>query len=63
MFERYELNEQGKQKLEMVNQAFEALMVQIHVVSGRERSLMMTKLEEAAYYASRAIEMDFANRK
>lgn len=65
MFERYELNETGKAKVEALTEAFQALMATInaiHVVNSRERALMLTKLQEAGFYATRAVAMDFANR-
>lgn len=56
-FQVHRLNEVGLQKAEMLGEAFSILLetVDALVPQGRERSLVVTKLQEASYWAKRAI--------
>lgn len=64
MFDSYEMNERGREQLAVIHDAFNKLLAEVHIIdNGRERSLMLTKLQEACWYARRSIALDVKNQK
>ncbi len=59
------LNSDGLRKANQIADAFSRLLDELdHVLPpGRERVLVVTKLQEACYFAKRAIALDPANQK
>lgn len=64
-FKVHQLNAQGLRKAanlgEVFSQALEA--IELLVPQGRERSIVVTKLQEASFFAKRAIALDPANQE
>jgi hypothetical protein len=63
-FQVHLLNEQGLAKAKALGEIFtEALnKIEALVPAGRERALVLTKLQEAAFFAKRGIAVDPANQ-
>ena len=59
------LNEQGQAKANEIAKAFSHLLTSLEtlVPKTREHSIVVTKLQEAAFFAKRAIALDPANQK
>ncbi len=57
LFESYPLNEAGQKKTVLITEAFNGLLTELRPVcpEGREWSIVKTKLEEAAFYARKAM--------
>lgn len=64
-FQTVRLNIDGAARLEDVREVFSACLDRVEVlcVNSRERSLAITKLQEAEFWASRAIAMRPENRE
>jgi hypothetical protein len=63
-FQVHMLNPQGKDKASALAHAFDTLLdtlVAINPTTSREMSLVRTKLEEASFYAKKAMANDPAN--
>jgi len=60
-FEVHMLNEQGKSKAKTIAEAFDVLLTTVNAVagssptSGRELAIVKTKLEEACFFAKKAM--------
>lgn len=57
-FEVHMLNEQGKAKAQRIAKAFDGLLSELEgvgIVDGREMALVRTKLEEACFFAKKAM--------
>lgn len=63
-FQTHLLNERGLAAASAIGQVFSDALDKIEalVPSGRERALVTTKLQEAAFFAKRAIAVDPANQ-
>jgi len=57
LFEVHRLNEAGMAKATAIAQCFDGLLIQLKqlCVDGREFSIVKTKLEEAAFFAKKAM--------
>jgi hypothetical protein len=57
LFEVHMLNTEGKIKANKIATAFDTLLIQLAVIcpEGREFALVKTKLEEAAFFAKKAM--------
>jgi len=64
-FAVHSLNDQGLAKAGDLADIFSDALdkIEAFVPAGRERSLVVTKLQEAAFFAKRAIALDPANQK
>lgn len=64
-FQVHLLNDAGIAKANALAEVFSATLDTIEklVPAGRERSLVITKLQEASYWAKRGIAIDPANQK
>ena len=63
-FQVHMLNEQGKSKAHTIANAFDTLLntlIAINPESSREMSLVRTKLEEASFFAKKAMANDPTN--
>lgn len=56
-FDVHRLNAVGLQRCDVIAEDFDTLLADIekHVPAGRERALVVTKLQEACFWAKRAI--------
>lgn len=70
-FSTHMLNEQGKKKAAQIAEDFDNLLRYLHVTcfglgdketEGREWSLVKTKLEEACFYAKKAMAINHTNQ-
>ncbi len=63
-FTVHRLNPEGLAKAEQMAEAFTVLMATLDgmIPSCRERSLVVTKLQEAAFFAKRSMALDPANQ-
>lgn len=61
-FKVHKLNDLGFEKAEALAREFEALLSKISLVipTGRERAIVVTKLQEACYFAKMALAMQKA---
>lgn len=59
------LNHAGLEKARILAQNFSDLLddVEAHVPPGRERALVITKLQEACFFAKRGVALDPANQQ
>lgn len=59
-FKTYLLNEEGIARVAHTKQAFDALLETLKIVcpEGREFAIVKTKLEEASFFAAKAISLD-----
>lgn len=60
MFEVHKLNELGMQKAELLQVAFKSFLHNLEMTcgrDGREMAIVRTKLEEASFFAKRAMAM------
>lgn len=65
MFEVHKLNDVGMTKAGDLRDRFEGLLADLEAIcgtAGREMSIVRTKLEEASFFAKRAMAMDPANQ-
>ncbi len=64
-FQVHLLNEQGIAKATELGEAFSALLTKLDTLIpvGRERSLVVTKLQEASFFAKRAVAIEPSNQK
>lgn len=65
-FQVHILNDAGIQKAKMLGAAFDLIVANLDVIgigTGRERSLVITKLQEASFFAKRGMAMDPSNQK
>jgi hypothetical protein len=64
LFQVHRLNPGGQAKAEFVADAFEDCLAKLstHVPASREFSIVKTKLEEACFFAKKAIANDPANQ-
>jgi hypothetical protein len=65
MFEFHTLNDEGKRHSQWVREEFQRTLDRLTSVLGegtRETAIMKTKLEEAAFYAQRALALDPRNQ-
>lgn len=63
-FQVHKLNSRGLDKATQLAEAFSELLVKVEAVipsSSRERSLVITKLQEACFFAKRAIAVELEN--
>lgn len=63
-FTVHRLNENGLLACEELAKEFSNLLavVEGHIPAGRERSLVVTKLQEACFFAKRALALDSRNQ-
>jgi hypothetical protein len=61
-FQVHRLNDEGLRKADAQAELFSTLLAALDVPQGRPRSIMITKLQEAAFWAKRAIAEDAANQ-
>ncbi len=65
-FQVHILNAKGIEKAEAIAEIFSSVLGQVEEMSpepSRERSLFVTKLQEASFWAKRSIAIDPANHK
>jgi len=64
-FMSYKLNEEGRRKMGDIEAAFNQLVDTVQFISNpsREHSLMMTKLEEACFYAKKSVAQQSENQE
>lgn len=64
-FKVHRLNEQGMQRATEIARTFETCLTALDkmVPQGREKALMITKLQEANFWAKRGIAIDPANQE
>lgn len=64
-FQVHMLNDEGIRTAKILGEAFSDLLDKIdqHIPPGRERSLVVTKLQEASFFAKRAVAVDPKNQK
>ena len=65
-FKVHLLNDEGIAKATALSKAFDDLLTAVNThapMPSRERSLVVTKLQEACFWAKRAIAVDPANEK
>jgi hypothetical protein len=64
-FQVHLLNADGLSKATKLGEIFSAALDQIETVvpTGRERAIVVTKLQEASFFAKRGIAVDPANQK
>ena len=64
-FSVYLLNDNGIEKALALGEVFSEALLKIEalVPAGRERALVITKLQEASFFAKRGIAVDPANQK
>ena len=64
MFEVHRLNEAGMAKAEQISATFSEALRQLETVctAGRELAIVRTKLEEACFFAKRAMALDPSNQ-
>lgn len=64
LFQVHMLNEQGKAKARAIADHFESLLTALTPLcpGGREFSIVKTKLEEACFFAKKAMAKDMANQ-
>jgi len=66
MFEVHLLNNDGIARAKAVQQIFETFLINLEAIcgdSGREMSIVKTKLQEASFFAKRAMAMKEDNQK
>jgi hypothetical protein len=66
MFEVHLLNEDGIAKAKKIQDLFVEFAAELELLTGdrsREKSIMLTKLEESSFYAKRAMAMLTENNK
>lgn len=67
LFESHMLNHQGRMKAKNIGAAFDRLLRflqdEIHNTNNREYSITKTKLEEACFYAKKAMAMNRNNQE
>lgn len=64
-FKVHRLNDQGMQRATEIARAFDACLTALDKVlpQGRERALVITKLQESNFWAKRGIAIDPANQE
>ena len=62
-FKVHLLNERGLKKAGDVAHAFDRLLAELDLPPGRERALVVTKLQEACFWAKRAIATQAENQE
>lgn len=64
-FQPHLLNDDGRMKVVEIGDAFSDCLARVEAVLpiGRERSLVVTKLQEASFFANKGIAIDPANQK
>lgn len=62
-FRVHKLNPGGLQKAQSLAEAFDKLLTDLNLPEGRYKSLVITKLEEASFFAKKAIAIDSANQE
>lgn len=65
LFQFHRLNEQGIKKAQEIAERFNGLLVELNrliPVQGRELAIAKTKLEEAAFFAKKAMAQDSTNQ-
>ncbi len=64
-FQVHVLNDQGLDKARQLGEVFSTALEGIEAIipQGRERALVVTKLQEASFFAKRAIATDPSNQK
>lgn len=64
LFQVHKLNPGGQAKAAFVADAFDDVLSKLntHVPAGRELAIVRTKLEEACFFAKKAIANDLANQ-
>ncbi len=65
-FEFHLLDEEGKAKAQEIAESFDALLtklLEINPKASREMSICRTKLEEASFYAKKAMAVERVNKK
>ena len=64
-FQVHMLNEAGIAKATKLGEIFSTALDQVEAIvpAGRERALVVTKLQEASFFAKRGIAVDPANQK
>lgn len=64
-FQVHMLNGTGLERATNLGEAFSELLTKVEAIvpAGRERSIVVTKLQEAAFWAKRGIAVDLANQK
>lgn len=63
-FESHHLNEQGRPKAAAIANAFDVLLTTLETLNtlpSREMAIVRTKLEEASFYAKKAMSLDVSN--
>lgn len=55
LFKFHKLNDGGQQKAIAIAEAFNALKTSLNLAPGRESSIVFTKLEEACFFAKKAM--------
>lgn len=65
LFASHMLNDNGKQKAKQIGYAFSNLMHELATLcpEGREFSIVKTKLEEASFFAKKAMARDSTNHE
>jgi hypothetical protein len=63
-FATHKLNDVGFKNAELIKKAFNDLLSQLEIfcVSGRQFSIVKTKLEEACFFAKKAMAIDLSNQ-
>jgi hypothetical protein len=63
-FKVHQLNDQGLKKATDLGEVFSQMLdaIEALIPQGRERSIVITKLQEASFFAKRAIALDPANQ-
>lgn len=64
-FATHKLNSEGMVKACKIGEVFDDLLMQLHVLClpGREFSIAKTKLEEACFFAKKAMAINLANQE
>ena len=65
LFRVHMLNAEGKRKATLLAEAFSDLLARVEAVSpeGRDLAIVRTKLQEASFFAKRAMACDPANQE
>ena len=66
MFEVHRLNEQGMRKARDIAEAFQQTLDEVEILvgkDGREMALVRTKMQEACFFAKRAMAMQPENQE